>query len=236
MSTTTSTMTRDSGHRRMWLTAGWVVIAHTVLLFGALPFERTPLLGDSPKAAAAALVNGPMARTFAGGYLETLSFLVFLLAATLLARLLRGRGEVSGWLASSVAAAGTVFVAITISVGFAAGAAATYDGHHGAPLATVIAINDIRNFGYFLSVAVLGLFTLCVASAAQVTRSLPRWISYSGYLAGGLLLVSVPAERSGIMDLANMAWFAWFLALGVSALRKARSTAMVAPNPQPAMV
>ncbi len=230
-----SALRSNGEHQRMWRAAGWLVIAHMVLLFGALPFERTPLLGDSPRAAAAALVSGPMARTFAGGYVETISFLVFLLAATLLARLLRGRGEVSGWLASSAAAAGAVFVAITIAVGFAAGAAATYDGHHGAPLSTVVAVNDIRNFGYFLSVAVLGLFTLCIAAAAQVTRSLPRWITYSGYLAAGLLLVTVPAERSGVMDIASMLWFVWFLALGVSALRKARATVVVPPVNAPAL-
>ena len=213
---------RDASRRRVWRTAGWLIIAHPVLLFGALPFERTPLLGDSPRAAAAALVNGPMARTFGGGYVESLSFLVFLLAATSLARLLGGRSEVSRWWASSAGAAGAVFVAITLAVGFAAGAAATYDGHHGAPLATVVAVNDVRNFGYFLSVAVLGLFTICVAAAVQVTGTLARWIGYSGYAVGGLLLLSVPAERSGLMDLSGMVWFVWFLALGVAALRRAR--------------
>src|SRR5689334_4256531 len=121
MSGSMSISTRSSSPRRLWRALGWLVIAHIVLLFGALPFERSPLLGDSPKAAAAALVNGPMARTFAGGYVESLSFLVFLLVATLLARLLRGSSEVSGWLASSVAAAGAVFVAVTTAVGFAAG-------------------------------------------------------------------------------------------------------------------
>ena len=235
MSRAMGTATRAGDRRRLWLAAGWLVIGHTVLLFGALPFERTPMLGDSPKAAAAALVNGPMARTFAGGYVESLSFLVFLLAATLLARLLRGSSETSRWLASSIAAAGIVFVAVTIAVGFAAGAAATYDGHHGAPLSTVVAVNDVRNFGYFLSVAVLGLFTVCVAAAAQVSRSLPRWISYAGYVAGGLCLVTVPAERSGAMDLASMLWFVWFLALGVSALRAARSRTVAEPMNAPAL-
>ena len=52
--------------------------------------------------------------------------------------------------------------------GLAAGAAALYDGHHGAPLATITTVNDVRNFAFFLSIGVLGVFTLAVAGAGGV--------------------------------------------------------------------
>ena len=57
----------DNGSRRLWVVAGVLALVHVVLLFGALPLERTPLLGDSAKANTAALVASSMTRTFAGG-------------------------------------------------------------------------------------------------------------------------------------------------------------------------
>jgi hypothetical protein len=217
--------TQGTQLRRLWLLAGGLLIAHIVMMFGGLAFERTPILGDSTQAQSAALVHSPMTQVFAGGYVETLSFLTLLVALIAFARLLRGRTEVSRLWASAISATGSCYVAITIACGFAAGAAATYDGHHGAPLPTVIAVNDVRNFAYFLSVAVLGLLVLCIALAVRTSARLPRWVARAGYIVAAFCMASVPAERHGVMDLANMVAIAWLIALAVFAIRHGRRLA-----------
>jgi hypothetical protein len=215
-------LSRGSAGRGLWMLAGGLTLAHIVMLFGALPLERTPLLGDTAAANAAALITSSMTRSFAGGYIEMLAFLVFLLAASLFTRLVCGDAELPRWLATAARSFATCYVAVTIAVGFPAGAAAIYDGHHGAPLATVVAVNDIRNFAYFLSLAILAAFTVCLCAAGLATRSLPRWLGIAGFVISGLLLVTIPAERSGVMDLASMVWYVWFVALAIVAIRSGR--------------
>ena len=150
---------------RLWRVAGALAVAHLLLLLGGNSFENTPLLGDSRATMVADYVAGPMSKPYAGGYVEFLGFLAFLAGAVLLGRLLRGRTETSGWLARCVDASAVTYVAVTLATGFAAGAAALYDGHHGVAVGTITTVNDVRNFGFFLSVGVLGAFTLAVAGA-----------------------------------------------------------------------
>lgn len=216
-------------NRRLWQTAGCLAIASIVLTFVGNAFEHSLMLGDKPSAATAALIHSSMAKNFAGGYVELLSFLVFLVGALLLARLLRGKDEVGAWLSSCMTASATVYVAVTIATGFAAGAAALYDGHHGASLATATTVNDIRNFGFLLCSAVVGIFVLATAAAAHRTGLLPRWIYYTGYAVGILAIAAVPASRTGVANLTTMLWFVWFVALGVVALRQGRRTAPALP-------
>lgn len=96
------------------------------------------------------LAGSSLATVFAGGWVEYLGFPLFLVAAMLFTRLLRGSGDAAAWLSSCIGAAGVTYTAITIATGFAAGAAALYDGHHGAPLATVTVVNDVRIFAFYL--------------------------------------------------------------------------------------
>jgi hypothetical protein len=217
---------------RLWRLAGGLVFAHIVLMFGGLAVEQTPLLGASAADTTAALVRSPLSTVYAGGYVEYLGFLVFLIGALLLARLLRGTSEISGWLAACIGGTAITYTAVTVATGFAAGAAALYHGHHGAPLTTITTVNDVRNFAFFLSVGVLGVFTLAVAGAVHATRLLPRWLAYTGYVVGVVSIAAVPAARVGAIDSANLLWLVWFLALGVAALRGPRSVpATVQPVP-----
>jgi hypothetical protein len=213
---------------RLWRVAGALALAHVVLMFAGAP--STPLLGDSPANVVSAYVTGSMARMYAGGYVEYLSFLVFLVGSLLIARLLRGRTEASGWLAACIGGAGITYVAVTIAAGFSAGAAALYDGHHGAPLTTITSVNDIRNFAFFLSAGVLGVFTAAVAAAGQVTRSLPRWLCWAGYVVGTAMVAAVPAARAGSMDYVTLLWTLWFVVFAVVALRGPRTTEVTRPR------
>jgi hypothetical protein len=211
---------------RLWRIAGALALGHVVLLFAGVALETSPLLGDTQARAEAALVRSSMATVFTGGYLQYLAVLVFMAGAVLLARLLRGTSEISGWLASSAAASAVTYVAVTIATGFAAGAAALYDGHHGAPLATVTTVNDVRNFGFFLSLGVLGVFTIAVAGAVHSSGALPRWVAYTGYLVGALCILAIPAQPWDAVNVVNLVWLVWFLTVGIVALRGPRSAAL----------
>ncbi len=208
--------------RRLWTAAGVLSIAFIVLVFVGDVFTNSVMLGDKPSTVAAGLVHSSMAKNFAGGYISLLSFLVFLAGATLLSRLLRGDGETGDWLSSCSTAAATVYVALTIATGFAAGAAAVYNGHHGASLGVVTTVDDIRNVGFILSGALAGMFAILVGAAARHSGQLPRWVTWSGWTVGILAIAAVPAGRTGFASLTTMLWFVWVVALGVAALARAR--------------
>lgn len=214
--------TSPTTQRRLWIAAGSMMIAYIVLSFVGVTQEHSLMLGDKPSKAASALVHSSMSKNFAGGYIEYLATLVFLVGGLLVARLLKGAGALGDWLSSCIAASAVVYTAVTIAVSFSAGAAALYDGHHGATLATATAINDIRNFGFFLSGGVAGVFALGVAAAAWVTKALPRWVSYAGAVIGTLEIAAVPAARTGFINATTLLGFAWLVALGVAALRQSR--------------
>jgi hypothetical protein len=224
-------------HRRLWLTAGWLLIGYVALTFAGVGFEHSLMLGDSASKASAALVHSSMSRNFTGGYLEYLGTLVFLVAGLLVARLLRADGVVGDWLSSCMSAGVVALVAVDASVGFAAGAAALYDGHHGASLATVTTVNDIRNFAYFLSAGLQGVFALAAAAAVASSGRLPRWVAYSGAVVGVLSIATIPAARTGLIDVATMLGFAWLLGLGIASLRQAgRTDGVTAPTAAAATV
>jgi hypothetical protein len=208
--------------RRLWLTAGWLAIAHVVLVFAGAALGHSLQLGDSASKATDALVESSLTRIYLGGYLSFLGFLVFLVVGLLLARLLRGEGEVSGWVSSCIAGSAVTCVAVTVASGFAAGAAALYDGHHGASLVTVTTVNDIRNLAFILTGGLVGLFVLSVAAAGRITGALPRWVSTSGVVLGVLSIAAVPGGRLGLTNVSTMLWFVWFVALGVAALHRNR--------------
>lgn len=205
---------------RLWRVFGGLAIGSVVLLFGALPIEGlTPELGSSPAKTASALMHGTLTARFGGGYVEALSMIVYLLAALLLARLLRGTSEYSGWLSSAMGATATIYVASSLVVGFPAGAAAIYDGHHGASLETVTTMNDLRNFAFFLSVAIAGVFTALAGAAILTSRLVPRWLGLAGLVIGVLSLAAVAAAGGGAHNLANAAQMLWWVVLAVVAVR-----------------
>ena len=83
-------------------------------------------------------------------------------------------------------------------------------------------MNDIRNFAFFLSGGLIGVFVLAVSAAGRVTARLPRWISSTGFVVGALYLVTIPAARTGALAVPTMLGFVWLAALGVTAVQRAR--------------
>jgi hypothetical protein len=220
--------------QRLWRVFGALALANIVVLFASLAVEgMTPELGSSRNDIVKGLMHGSLPARFGGGYVEALSTIVFLFAALLLARLLRGTTEWTGWLASAISATAVINVASGVIVGFPAGAAAIYDGHHGASVELVTMVNDLRNFAFFLSVAVLGIFTACVGGAILATRALPRWLGWAGLASGLLCVVAVAVARDGAHNIANLAQMVWWVALGVLALRRREPAPL--PTPRAAM-
>jgi hypothetical protein len=194
--------------------------------------EPTVLLGDKPSVVSRELMHTSMTKAFTGGYIEFLATLVFLVAALLVVRLLRGGGVLGDWVTSCAAAGAVAAATVNITAGFAAGAAAIYDGHHGASVGTVTAVNDIRNFAFFLSGGFYALFALGVAVAVLTTGLLPRWIAYTGIVVGVLYIATIPAAGTGVINLATLLGFVWVVALGVAALRRPRTVRAASVPPR----
>lgn len=213
-------MTSVVRRRRLWRVAGALLVAHVVLVFGGVAVESTLVLGDPPQSAVDALVTSSLGQNFAGGYVEYLGYLVLLCGGILLARLVRGDTEVSTWLASCAEGGLAAYVAVTVVGGFAAGAAALYDGHHGAPLATAVALNDVRGFAFVLSGGLVGVIALGLAGAVRLTGALPRWVAYTGYAVGAVSILAIPGAGVGLQNVSTMLWLVWVVVVGVAALRR----------------
>lgn len=212
--------------RRLWLTAGWLAIAYVVVTFAvsAAYTSTTTGLGDGPAKVSKALVTSSMTTGFAGAYGELVATLIFLVGALLAARLLRGDGEVTGWLSSCMSGAAVTYVAVLVTTG-AASAAALYDGHHGIAVAALTPSATQGNLGYGLSGVAAGVYVLAASGAGHLTRLLPRWFAIVGYIVGVVSLGSVLTVRAGTPTM--ILWYLWLVVLGVLALRRAGRTATV---------
>ena len=73
-----------ASNRRLWRAAGWLAIAHVVLLFVGAALLNALELGDKASVASDALVTSSLAKSYAGGLAQFVGFLVFLVLAMLL--------------------------------------------------------------------------------------------------------------------------------------------------------
>jgi hypothetical protein len=103
----------------------------------------------------------------AGGMIETLGFVLLIPALVFLARAIGRRTDIGRWAAQTALMAGMGYVAVTMAVGFPAGAASLYGAEHGLDLETAFALNNVRIFGYFLSLSLLGAHAIGLAIAAR---------------------------------------------------------------------
>jgi hypothetical protein len=224
-----------SDTNRWWRVAGALALVHVVLMLASFSLQKVAPLGSSTATVVADHVDWSMTKGFAGGYLTMLSFLVFLLDATLMTRLVRGRTDASQWWASTSAAAGGLYVATTF-VGLAALGGALYDGHHGSAIGVVAMLVDVHWFAIYLATAALGLFTVALSCAARVSRTLPRWLTHSGVAVGTLCVLTVAGARAGLTDIATVAWVVWFVALAIVAMRAKQTVNIDEAAPTPALV
>lgn len=199
----------------LWVVAGVLAIAHVVLMLGSFALQRVAPLGASSAVVVADHVTWSMSEGMGGGYLTAVSFLVFLVEASLLSTLLRGTTDQTRWCASALTGSGVLYVAATFAA-LANLGGALYVGHHHADVATVTALVDVHWFAVYVAILALGVFTVATSAAVLLTEALPRWVGFSGLGVGAICLVATPWAGPNV---GTLVWLVWFVALGVSATR-----------------
>ena len=209
---------------RSWRLAGILTIAYVVLAWvGNGMWGVSGLLGTGADAVRTQYAQADLPRSMAGGYLEALAALAFLAVAAFLYRVTGREREPAGWLSLTAFGAAVLYA---VPTSLAAGAVALYGAQHGADTATVVALNDLRNFLFFLGFLPLGLFTCTVAALALPrTSTLPRWTGWIGLPVGIAQFIGAAGAGAELQNYAMLLWFAWFVALGIAMVAR-RRTAM----------
>jgi hypothetical protein len=216
MSTTTTSMdteptTEPASTPLWWRIGGGLALAHVVMLFGAVTQEVLVSHGTPLAKLQDAYGGANLTRVFAAGYIEAMSFLALTAAVVVVARIFRRGSEAARLSAETFLALGVVFVAATLAVGFAPGAAALYGVQHGADIHTVAVVNDIRNYGYQLQVMVQGAMAIALGIAAVLNRLMHRWVGWGGIVIGAATLVGTPFANNGF----GLLWYVWWVGVAV---------------------
>lgn len=205
--------------RPLFRIAGVLALAHVVLMLVGVIVSGTPTIHEGQEGIEHSYVEGSLARIFTGGYVETIAFVLLVPALVFLGGAFGRRTEAGAWASQSAAAAGLGYVSVVIAGGFAAGAAAAWGAADGLDLQTTLAINNIRNFAYFLGLALLGAHAVGLGIAALSDGRMTRWVGWGGIGTGIALIAAVPAASIGIQDYATLVWIVWWVGLGVLMLR-----------------
>lgn len=198
MSTTTltGTVTASPEATRRELTtlarwAGGLGLAQVVLMFAGMTQEvmaehSTPLATLQHDYGTADLT-----RVFGGGYVEATSFLLLAPAIVIIARLFARVTETTRVAAQTFLALGVAFLAATLAIGFAPGAAAAYGAQHGADIHAVAMVSDLRNYSYYLQVTIQGGMAIALGIAAILGRTWARSVGWGGVVGLRLAYVEV---------------------------------------------
>lgn len=210
--------------------AGALALAHVVLMLVGLMLQAPPGLREGRAGIERAYAAGDLATILTGGYVEVLGFLFLVPVVVLLGSAVGGGEAGTSWLARIAAAAGLGYVAVTLSSGFAPGAAALWGVQHGLGPGTALVLNDVRNFAYFLSLALLGTHAACLGIACIRDRFGTAWVGWGGVLVGVVLIAAVPGAALGVQDHATLLWLAWWVGVAVRLLRAPTGLSNVAPS------
>ena len=217
--TTTSIDTQPTAEpatgRLWWRVGGGLALVHVVMLFAAITQEVLVSHGTSLRDLQDAYGGANLTRVFAAGYIEAMSFVALTAAVVVVARIFRRGPEGARLSADTFLALGVVFVAATLAVGFAPGAAALYGAQHGADIHTVAVVNDVRNYGYQLQVMVQGAMAIALGLAAVLNRLMHRWVGWGGIVIGVATLVGTPFANNGL----GMLWYVWWVGVAVLLLK-----------------
>ena len=217
--TATAALASSPPARRLWQLAGTFAAAHVGLLVLGIALQDSPLFQEGVAGIQRGYVEGDMAATIGGGMIESFGFVLLVPALVFLSRAIGRRTEAGRWASQTALAAGLAYIAVTMAVGLPAGAAALYGAQQGLDVDTAFAINNIRIFGYFLSLALLGAHAIGLALAARQDGVMRRWIGWGGLGTGVVLLISVPAATVGQQDWGTLVWLIWWVGVAVCLLR-----------------
>ena len=205
--------------RPLWRIAGVLAITHVVLIPIGIALQDGPLFADGVQGITESYVEGDLTRSFTGGMIEAFGFLLMVPAVVFLGRVLGRGGETGRWAAQTGVLCGLAYVTVTFAVGFPAGAAAMYGAQHGLEVEAAFALNNVRIFGYVLSLLLLGGSTLGFAAAALTGGIHPRWFGGFGVASGVALLASAPLAGVGQQDWGTLLYLVWLVGVGVLLIR-----------------
>lgn len=211
--------------RTLWRLAGAFALGHVVLILAGISLMDTPLFSDGRAGIENEYVAGDLTRTVAGGLVEALGFLVLVPALVFLARQVGTRSGAARWAAETGLMCGVGYVVVTFAVGFPAGAAAMYGAQHGLDLDAAFALNNVRIFGYFLSLVLLAGNVLGVAAAALADDVHGRWFGVGGLVTGATLLAAPVLARWELQDVPTLIWLVWWVGVAVLMLRTPQAAA-----------
>lgn len=205
--------------RRLWQVAGGLAIAHVALIPLGIFLQAGPLFAEGVRGIEEDYVGGDLTRSFTGGILEAFGFVLLVAVMAFLAGALGRTSEAGRWAARTGLACGLAYVATVFAVGFPAAAAAMYGAQHGLDVDVAFALNNVRIFGYFLSLLLLGASTIGFAAAALADGVHRRWFGGFGLVTGALVMASTPLAGIGQQDWGTLVWMVWMLGAGVLMLR-----------------
>lgn len=209
----------DAAPTRHWRIAGWLALVHVVLLFGGLALQNGARISEGRAGIQRAYVEGDMARTMTGGYLELLGFVAMLPVLVFLARVVGQRTDAGRWAAQTALLAGLGYLVLTFAPGMAAGAASMHAAQNGVDVDVAWVMNNLRVLSYVISFLFLGTYAMGVGVAAITDRRFARWMGWGGVLTGAALFVSVPLTALDLHDLGTLVWLVWWIGVAVLLLR-----------------
>ena len=190
----------------LWRVAGGLALAHVVMLFAGFSQEVVVEHATSLDTIMQKYGDADLNRVLTGGYIEAMSFIVLVVAVVLIGRLFGSVTEVAKIAGQAFVALGIVFAATTLAVGFAPGASAVYWSQHDGTAQLVGAINDIRNYGFVIQVAISLAMAGALACAALSRKIFAVWVGWFG-LVLGTLGVAVAALVPNAMSMAQLIWW-----------------------------
>jgi hypothetical protein len=164
--------------------------------------------------------GGDQAAKYAGGLIEAVGLLLFLPFVAMMTTRLRGPGVAGDVLAPAGQLAATAYVVLCLAPGQAAGAAALWLGTHGGDPSSIVALNTLRAFTYYLALLALAGFLVAVGIGGLTTGRLARWAAWSGVVFGAVLAIGVALAQTGLADIASLLALAWIVAVSVALLRR----------------
>jgi hypothetical protein len=208
----------DLADDRLRRSAGASALIYVASFVLAAVLIGQPIVHGGQEGIEHSFVEGGLGRVFTGMYLLTFGFLLLLPTMVFLSGALGRRSPLGSWAAQTATAAGTAYVVVIVGVGFSAGAAALWALHQGLDLPSVLSINNVRNFAYFVATPFMGLYSIAIGVAAINDRRLTRWVGWGGVIAGTAFLLAVPAAAIGI-QYAMPLWLLWWVGNGIVLLR-----------------
>lgn len=203
--------------RALWRAAGLLGLAHVVVMLGGFTLEGVAVQhGTSPARVLHDYAAVSVGRMELASYLEASAFLILVPALVLLARLFTGRTEIGRTAAASFLGLGVAFVASTLAIGFSPLTASVYAAHQGIDAQTIATINDLRNYGFVLQVALTAAMALALGIAALAARTQTVWTGWGGVLLGAGGLLVTPFAHNPV----SLAWLVWWVGVCVLCLRR----------------